>query len=65
MRTFELSDEAQAVAEDFIVGHNCSFANQGHTGKISYEFTEGSIGVSIHVNCGCGSQQDLTDYGEW
>lgn len=61
MRRFELSDEAHELAEEFIVGHTCTVLASG----ISYEFTETSIGTMIHVKCGCGESEDITDYAEW
>lgn len=65
-RVFELTDQAHALAEAFIVEHNCSVGYTGAIGgKISYEFTETSIGTIIEVKCGCGEGENLTDYSEW
>ena len=66
MKTFEIDDKADELAEMFIVTHDCPLEYTGAIGgKISYEFTVTGIGVAIVVRCGCGEEEDLTDYASW
>lgn len=67
MRTFELADEEQELAENFIVSHKCLEDSEKAyiDTNISYKFTQTGIGVAIEVSCGCGEAENITDYSKW
>ena len=55
--------EEDAMAEEWVVTHDCSEDGDAH---IEYVFSHSSgIGISTKVRCECGQEKDLTNYSKW
>ena len=45
--------------------HDCKIYTGAISGRITYCFTNTSLGQIIKVKCACGEEIDLTDYNDW
>ncbi len=66
-----LSEKVNKTFEDWLLEHDktCPFKlrlNQGAIGgRFTYKYTPTSLGIVAKIECGCGSEVDVTDYSEW
>lgn len=68
---FSLSEQQQAQYKAWNEVH---LADQHHGkepylgaigGRVTYAFTQTSIGCMVKVSCACGAEKDLSEYDNW
>ena len=68
---FSLSEKDGKAFSSWLEEHNktCPFKSklsQGAIGgRLTYKFTPTNLGLITKIECGCGSEVDVTDYSEW
>lgn len=69
MRKFELTDQEEKAAEEWLKNHDCGpifLKDQHQVTYNSYIFTPTPIGYGVDIKCGkCGKTHDITDYSTW
>lgn len=70
---FEVTEDQQVLAADFMKTHSCSLENDELGGKkigaiggrFTWSFTPTGLGVIVNISCACGEKEDLTDVESW
>ena len=63
---FGLTPRQLLKANKFVSAHSCDLPYAGAVGgKITYSFTNTSLGQIILISCACGADVDLSDYDIW
>lgn len=71
MQTFVIDEEMGEKIDTWLKEHNktCRFASrlsQGAAGgRLTYSFTDTSLGRVTKVSCACGGEFNPTDYDGW
>lgn len=70
---FQITEDQQKLADDFMKTHSCSLEDDELGGKkigaiggqYTWSFTPTGLGVIVNIACICGEEEDLTDVGSW
>lgn len=66
MVKFELTDEQHSTAMKWGYDHECPISYEGAIGgKLTFTFTDTSLGTVEKVVCSCGEEHNLTDFDLW
>lgn len=63
---FEITKRQYNQIVKWVYEHDCSITNDTAIGgKISYQFTPNSLGMTVKAICACGEELNVTDYTGW